>query len=360
MLNKTYCLLIIIISNFISVQAQQDTSTVSYKNILRPNDSFCLFGTDEILDISIRFDLTNYLKKNATGTSQSAIMTFYPTGGDSIVKDISISTRGTFRLQNCAMAPMEVTFKKPIFAYPDSGEVKKIKLVSVCGFYSKSDEYVLREYLVYKMYNVLTDTSFRVRLLRITYFDTKKNRKPVSVYGFFIEPKYILASRENSVVIRNMNITQKYIDFTTMDRVSIFNYMVGNWDWAVQSLHNITILKSLKYSPTDLGIAVPYDFDLTGVVDPDYNAPPSETGLKSNRDRRFMGICRQEDIFMEELKWFLARKERIYAVVDNFPYLNVRAKKEISSYLDTFFDQLERPKSLDSLVDIFVTNCMKL
>jgi hypothetical protein len=312
------------------------------------------------MNISIRFDLTDYLKKLDNGKSISAVLTFNPGMNDSIQRTISINTRGFFRLEHCSFPPMEISFKKTINAYPDSGKIDKIKLTSPCEFNSKGDEYVLREYLVYKMFNAITDSSFRVRLLKVTFIDTKRNRRPLIQYGFFIEPKSILATRINSVQIKNKNLTQKYIDPEVMDIVSIFNYMVGDWDWAVQSLHNILILKSLKYNGSNLGIAVPYDFDLTGVVDPDYNLPPPESGLQSNRDRKYAGICRNRDVYFDEMRWFLGKKEKIYAVVKSFPYLSQFSKKDIIAYLDTFFGQLEHPRSIENLIVNLMNNCIKL
>jgi hypothetical protein len=360
MIKKVFYLITLLILYALAVSAQDDTTGIRKGTKVMFADSSGLFSSDYILDISIRLDMGDYLKKAEKGTYLSAVLTFNPGTKDSIDKPVSIRSRGFFRLQHCSLPPMEINFKKPVYAYPDSGKIKKLKLSSVCEFTNKGEEYVVREFLVYKMYNVLSDTSFRVRLLRVSYIDTKKKRKPVQTYGFFIEPKNIMASRVNSVVVKNMNLTQKQIDLATMDRVAIFNYMVGNWDWAVQSLHNIVVLKSLKYSSSDLGIAVPHDFDLTGVVNPDYNTPSPESGLTSNRDRRYLGICRQKEVYQADLQWFLARKEKLYAVINDFPYLSQKSKKDITTYLDSFFDQLEKPRTKENLINIFNTSCLNL
>jgi hypothetical protein len=60
---------------------------------------------------------------------------------------------------------------------------------------------------------------------------------------------------------------------------------------------------------------------------------------------------------MEDLKRFSDSKEEIYAVVNEFPHLNERSKKDITHFLDQFFDQLEKPRSIDNLVDVFLNNC---
>ena len=55
-----------------------------------------------------------------------------------------------------------------------------------------------------------------------------------------------------------------------MDMIAIFFYMIGQWDWSVPGLHNISVIVPSNYSGKGLGVALPFDFDLTGVVNPNY------------------------------------------------------------------------------------------
>jgi len=142
-----------------------------------------------------------------------------------------------------------------------------------------------------------------------------------------------------------------------MDRLAIFFYMVAQWDWAVPGLHNISVIVPLNYSRTGLGVAIPYDFDLTGVVNPNYGSPDEKMGIKSNRDRLFSGICRSKEDFQSALIKFLNKKESFYSVISEFPYLSQRSKKDISDFLDQFFSQLDNQKDLDRLIDQFLSTC---
>ena len=157
---------------------------------------------------------------------------------------------------------------------------------------SNTDEYVIREYLVYKLFNALTDTSLKVRLLKVNYIDTKKNKKTIVKYGIFIEPVEMLAKRTNCIVLKTMTLNQNHIVPEIMDRVAIFNYMVANWDWSIPKQHNVKIIKPLSFNAGPLGIAVPFDFDLTGVVNADYAIPPPSTGIENVRERIYSGLCR--------------------------------------------------------------------
>jgi hypothetical protein len=315
-----------------------------------------LFTSDEPMEVILKYDLSAYMKKSAENAPVAADMAFI-INGDTINNDIIITHRGFFRLHYCIFPPIEVKFKKPIYAYRDTTKIKKLKLVTHCANGSIYDEYVLREFLVYKLYNALTDSSYRVRLLKITYYDTRKNKKPSEYYGYFIEPKNMMATRLNAVPIKAPTLNQSHIEPTVMDRVAIFNYMIGNWDWAVQSQHNIHVIKSLAYNPTGLGIAIPFDFDLVGVVNVDYNAPPPESGLQTNRDRIFKGMCRDREVYRTAVLKIAEKKDKLYDIVNNFPYLSKRSKVDIINYLDEFFDPIERSFSFDNMLNIFTNSC---
>ncbi len=59
------------------------------------------------------------------------------------------------------------------------------------------EQYLLMEYLVYQMYNQISDHSFRTRLLKITYTDSAQKYEPVEKIppGFLIEDEDMMAER---------------------------------------------------------------------------------------------------------------------------------------------------------------------
>jgi len=71
---------------------------------------------------------------------------------------IEVKARGNFRrlLGNCTYAPLMLRFETMKSLNPPyfSGQ-KELKLVMPC----QGDEYVIREWLVYKLYNLLTPLS---------------------------------------------------------------------------------------------------------------------------------------------------------------------------------------------------------
>jgi hypothetical protein len=303
--------------------------------------SFRLFKDDKIVEISLRFDLTTYFRTKPKDSYLNANLTFHFDKNDSVSRDIKLKTRGIFRNKFCTYAPIELNIKKANFGYTDLNKISKLKLVPQCNSGKEKEDYVLREYLAYKLFNVLTDTSFRVRLLSINYIDTQKKRKPVHQYGFFIEPVEMLAHRTNCSQVKLLTLTQRNIVSKIMDRVALFNYMIGNYDWSVPGQHNIIVLKTLNPDPNGLGIAIPHDFDWSGLVNPTYAVPTEEMGTDNVRDRIFVGMCRSKETYSKELDQFLAKKDEFYRVINEFSYIDQRVKKDITTYLDGFFNQVE-------------------
>ena len=54
---------------------------------------------------------------------------------------------------------------------------------------------------MYKLYNVLTDLSYRVRLCRITYRDYGGRASTSVHYGFFLENTEAMARRNQATVV---------------------------------------------------------------------------------------------------------------------------------------------------------------
>jgi hypothetical protein len=322
----------------------------------KAHKSFNLFTDDKLLEISLKFDLGTYFRTKPKPNYLEAEITFHLGEKDSINKEIGLRTRGIDRNQRCPFAPIELKFKKTDFGYSDLNKISKIKLVPECSSTSEYEDYVLREFLIYKLFNILTDTSFRVRLLTVNYIDSEKKRKPVKQYGFFIEPVEMLTARTNTVQINVKSVRPNNILPKVMDRLAIFNYMIGNFDWSVQGQHNVRIIKSPILDTVQLGIAVPYDFDWSGVVNASYAIPDENVGISSVRERKFLGACRTREEYMKDLDLFLEKKEEFYRVINEFPYLNQKAKKDIITFLDDFFEQSVGKRSV---INVFLNNCKK-
>jgi hypothetical protein len=351
----TLALLFLVIPLF----GQKDSLTVSGQ-FKSSTENFGFFSSDELLEMHLNFDIETYQKKKIKGLSLDGNLIVYTGKDDSLTKNVRVKTRGYFRFNYCAMPPMEINFKKPVYAFGDSGSFKKLKLVTQCQSSNIYSDYILKEYIVYRMFNLFTDTSFRVRLVRMNYIDNQNKRKTVVQYGFIIEPVPVLAERLNAMILKDVPITQKSVIPRIMMRIAIFNYMIGNYDWAVPNEHNIAIMVSQNPFADQLAVAVPYDFDWTGLVNPLYALPVEELGIETVRERLYMGICLSREGFRHELLKFIPYKKKIYSLINEFPYLNPRAKKDMTNYLNEFYDKLESTNGLNMLIEHMQTTCKHL
>jgi hypothetical protein len=315
-------------------------------------NDFGLFTSDDILRLSLRFDIGEYMRKKPKEEYLKALLTYHINEKDSINKEIKLRSRGISRNSICNFPPITLNFRKEDLKTNEQRKIEKIKMVTHCN--SGNEEYLFREYLIYKLYNVLTDMSFRVRLVNIDYISTVKSGKVIRTYAFLIEPLNMLTERINVYEVENLKLSQKDIMPEIMDRVSIFNYMIGNTDWSVPLQHNIKIVTNPDNGHSTLGGVVPYDFDYSGLVNAHYALPAEPLGLESVRERRYLGACRSDEVFRERLKQFSERKSEFYRIINEFPYLTEKDRGRMIAYLDEFFNDLEK----DFLIRAIKRECM--
>lgn len=305
---------------------------------------FGMFTNDDLLELSLRFNVTEYTRKKPKDEYLDAVLTYHISKTDSINKDVRLKTRGVMRNGYCSFPPLLLNFKKTEFEREDLGRIEKIKVVTHCQ--SGSEDNLFKEYLIYKLYNVLTDSSFRVRLFKINYINTFKQTKTISTYAFFIEPLDLLAERMNSMPIDVVALSQKNIVPEMMDRMAVFNYMIGNTDWSVPGQHNCKILVSREPGAGELGQIVPYDFDYSGLVNASYAIPQENLGIETVRERVYLGHCRSDDEFLKTLQEFAEKKQSLYNVINEFPYLTEKEKKSMLQYLDQFYSGFDKRNSI--------------
>lgn len=333
---------------------QDDSNDTKFAAVDTIKGDFGLFTKDELLKISLRFNMTEYTRKRSKEDYLKAILTYHINEKDSVNREIRLKSRGEFRNGFCDFPPIRLNFKNAGFKKDDLKEIEAIKLVTHCKY--GNEENLLKEYLCYKLFNVLTDLSFRARLLKIDYINTYKNKKPVQSYGFLIEPLGLLAERTNCVEVTSTKLGQKSMTPETMNRLAIFNYMIGNTDWSVPNQHNCKILSEIKSATPALGIVIPYDFDYSGLVNAEYAIPSDKLSIKSVTERLYIGLCRSDEEILNALKEFVAKKEQFYKVINDFPYLSERTKKEMTRYIDQFYAEIDKN---NSIVYNFKKNCVE-
>jgi hypothetical protein len=78
-------------------------------------------------------------------------------------------------------------------------------------------------------------------------------------------------------------------------------------------------------------------------------------GTENVRERVFTGVCRDKKVYDRQLVNFLEKKPQLYKVINDFTYIDQRVKKDVTRYLDEFFDQISGRRDL--ILSTFMSSC---
>jgi hypothetical protein len=319
-------------------------------------ESAPLFASHEVLELTLEADFHTIRRedrKDKDSVERPAIMRWRGTDGSTETQEIQIQTRGNFRLlrRNCEFPPLRLNVKKK----PAEGTVfegqDKLKLVVACKLGQDYwEEYVLAEYLAYRMFNLFTPLSFRVRLAKVTYIDTSGEDETFTRYAFLIEDDDIMATRNGGWKIdwdMERQITPVLMERDQAILIEVFQYMIGNTDWSGVQMHNMELLQW----PPSTYANIPYDFDFSGIVNARYADPDPSLNLRSVRERLFRGFCpehvnRQPEDYEAVYEAFRQKKEEIYELWRNQEGLREDRIKNTLNYLDDFFEIMDDPRQI--------------
>jgi hypothetical protein len=223
----------------------------------------------------------------------------------------------------------------------------KLKLVTHCRDADSYEQNMLEEYLAYRIYNHLTDISFRVQLAKITYMDTSGENDPVERMALLIEDEDAMAARLGGTMIEAPNSLPTDFDLDQLSLFYVFQFMVGNVDWGTGTSHNVKIVnKDLAYHP------IPYDFDWTGLVDAPYAAPNplTEEFHDSVRQRIYWGVCIPGIDYQRQFDRFNAVREAVLDQVRRVVGLDERNTRAAVEYLEEFYEIINDPREARAVI----------
>lgn len=304
------------------------------------SDSYDIFASEAPLKVSLSFDQKTLIKKKFKDDYHEAEFTYTLEDGTSRTETIRVRARGEFRKRHCRFPPLTLNFKKVEEENRFFSHFNKLKLVTHCQKSPTYQQYVLKEYLIYKLLNQLTDYSFRVRLMEITYLDSQGKKDPLLQYGFIIESVKELAKRHDSFEFEIEDIHPTLVEAQQMNLVDLFNFMIGNTDFSVPHLHNLKLLKFNDFTKEE-PIPVSYDFDYSGMVNAHYAIPDPILGIEKVTERVFWGFCQDPAIFESNFVLFQNKRQAFYEIVEAFSLLADRERKAMTKYLDSFYVVLD-------------------
>ena len=316
-----------------------------------------LFAQASLLEVALAAPLSTILKERSQDKRayHPATLSYIEAGnfdnrGARVELVAGVRTRGNFRRDRstCRFPPLQLNLaRKQMGTTLENSTFKgqnKLKLVTHCRSSRKFDDLLLKEYLAYRIFNLVTNASFKVRLLRVSYHDTEGKVKDTTRYGFFIEPKKSLARRTGASIEKIARVNPADLESHQASLVEVFEYLIGNTDWSMlrgpageDCCHNLVLLRPRQQTL----LPVPYDFDHAGLVNAPYAEPNEQLGIRSVRKRLFRGRCRKPDILAAALSVYSDTKADTMALVQEQQHLSERSRNTALKYLAAFYDVIE-------------------
>jgi len=305
-----------------------------------------LHQKERVVRIELAFNFEEIEINRRSEERFDALMRFVDGNGRPQLWEVELNVRGRYRRLHCNFPPLKLNFDKDDLRALNLETHNNLKLVTHCLKAPVGEEYVLREFLVYQLYEELTDISYRTQLVEITYLDTHSDAR-MTKYGIILEDEKELAARFESELCEDcFGTEQASYDQEAVRVQDLFQYMVGNADWSPKILRNVKLLKPTDGSPY---LLVPYDFDYTGFVNAVYVSVPPHLGVDNIRDRVYLGFPHSTEELAETFKFFQANREQLFATIDNFPFLTRKARKDLRDYVRGFFIKYRNRSELDTL-----------
>ena len=295
-----------------------------------------LFDKDTIIDVQLKGPLSTVIRYKKRSDELPFVLS-----ADGIDHNVQVRLRGHSRLEACKFPPLRINFKKSqtkesVFAGQD-----KLKLVTHCSTHKSSEANLLQEYLAYKIFNLLSEFSFQARLLRINYIDTNRgdNAIPQVHYAFLIESTDELVKRTKTKPVKVKGVKLSTLNDEHMAKVYVFQYLIGNTDWSLATAlkviyccHNGKLLNT-----EDKQVYVPYDFDLSGLVNARYAYPDSTLRIKRVTQRLYRGFCLSPEILKAALQQVKEQEEKIINLHNKLKSISPREMEMSERFLNGFF-----------------------
>jgi len=307
-----------------------------------------LFRSDSILELTITMPLKDVINNRKERQEYDSKLSFTAADGTIVNHAIKVKVRGKTRAnkQICSFPPLELRFNKKDVENSIFKGQKKMKLVAHCQNDRSFEEYVKREYLIYKLYQHISPYSFNVRLCRITYQDENKLNQKNIHYGFLIESIKDVAKRNDMTVFKGKIRNQETLNKESLDKLVFFQFLIGNLDWSITERHNMKLIIGDKGA---LPIAVPYDFDYSGLVNTPYALPPEALNMPDVRSRLFRGFCRRNR-YEETITFYKGIEDELFNEVNNLSSLNSKSVNSVTKYMNSFFENLNSDKYVDKKI----------
>lgn len=289
-------------------------------------------GQNEGERVTIEMDLTTIMAQRNNDTYfPAAVMT-----DNGLTFKAEVRPRGKYRRKNAVYPPLKLKFKKKELIAAGMDTLNEIKLVLPAFDNALGDELVIREYLAYKMFEKLSPVHVKARLIRLTIKDTHVEKSKKTMFAILVEDAEETAARYNGIEVEEYGISPDSLASNQAALMVMFEYMIGNTDWDISMMRNVRLIRTQAGGKV---LALPYDFDFSGLVSAPYASPSSDTGLRTVRDRFLMANGIKPDALKRAVMNLRKNRQAIYDICRN-RFASRDTSDDMMLFLDTFFNQI--------------------
>ena len=259
---------------------------------------------------------------------------------------VEVRVRGKSRAEVCQFPPLRVYFGDAdgtVFEGQDS-----LKLITHCYNSSGGDRNVSREYAAYRIFNLLSDAGYRVRLAKLRYDDDRLPKAARERLAVFLEDRDDVADRLGGVKVNDLRIAKSDLNESQTALVYVFLYMIGNTDWATshsyaeeRCCHNLDLV-----AVDGELLLLPFDFDLSAFVDAPYAEDRPGAALVREDKRRNRVYCADPARLGAAIDLAVERRAAIEAELADVPGASEKEVKRMQKSLDRFYRQVRKKDRL--------------
>lgn len=266
-----------------------------------------------------------------------------PTDSLLINLNAMVRARGNMRKQVCYYPPVKFNFAKKDLSKFALKSSDKLKMVFPCRDGDAQKEKLLQEYLLYTIFQEIDSNAIRAKLIDVKIIN-EKNEVSEDFVSIIVEDEEAYALRTNAKVV----VSKAMLNSTVLERkpftlMYFFQYMIANTDWSVGNRHNVMIVKLPQNQKV---VALPYDFDYSGLVGQSYAVPDEKLPIKSVQERHLMPYVISPDEFQYAVSYFQEKKQSILQKCDEATYLKPSTIENVKKFILEFYKELDKPERL--------------
>jgi len=301
-----------------------------------------LFRSQEILPLKLSYSNKDIKRNTNDSTFIKTDLSYKQEDGTWKTLEVDLRARGYFRRKTCYFQQIKIEIKKSVAKETLFKGNKKLKLVLPCLKRDDMNDDIVKEFMAYKLYEIITPYHLKTRMVSVDFTETRgKKTLNHKLKGFLIEDDKKVANRFNGKVFKGKIHTLGQ-DTIISVRCSFFQYMIGNVDFSAAYQHNQKLIYVNKKM-----IPIPYDFDLCGFVNASYASVPlignEEFPITQVTERIYRGFKRDENIFRRIRNEYLNNKDNFFEIIDSFEHDFDNPKKFAIArkYIEKFFVIME-------------------